>query len=115
MGRRLAKRVEDRIQLDTPIRLRVYTARSAVTGKFGGTPTADVRTWAAIDTARSMLDITAERSTLYFPAAYIVRYNALWATLHDRRVTVQRDGETARVTTVQRIGRRRFLRLEVKA
>ena len=115
MGRREAAWTEDRIQLDEVVRVKVYTERSTMTGNYGGTATADVRTWAAVEREKSMLDIRSDGSTLYEPAAFVLRYNALWATLDGRHLEIEHDGDKHRVTGVQRIGRRRFLRLEVKA
>lgn len=115
MGRREARRVEDRIHLDTPVTVRVYTTRAPSTGDYEGTATTDVEVWSAVEMGRSELAVGRESTVLITPLAFTVRHDSRFDTLDGRRVEVTYGGESARVTKVVRIGRRRFLRLEVSA
>lgn len=45
MGWRDARRLQDRVQLDTLVRIRRYTVRSSVTGKYTGPATTDEEVW----------------------------------------------------------------------
>ena len=116
MGRREARKVEDRIHLDELVRVRVYTIRSASSGGYIGPASTDVNVWAAIEEGRSALDIGSASTTLTFPSAFVVRHDSRFASLAGKRVTVTREGgREDRIADVGRIGRRRFLRLEVEA
>ena len=116
MGRREARGVEDRIHLDTLVRIRVYTARSDVTGEHNGPPTTDETVWAAVESGRSTLNVDRQATVLTFPQAYAVRWDSRWDSLEGKRVTLTVEGDREDdVTDILRIGRRRFLRLEVGA
>ena len=115
MGRREARQVEQRIHLDTLVRLE----------KFGGAPdpvtgnpsevVADEIVWAAIDRGRSEFNIGAQSTTLEFSASVTIRYNPSFVTLSGGRIKLYNPPESTDnllVTNVEIVGRRRFSRLE---
>ena len=111
MGRQEARRAEDRIQLDTLVRVRRYEDE-------GETLSDDVTLWAAIESGRNELDVRRDGTTLTFPLAFVVRWDARWESLAGVRLYVnlpETPDRSDRIHNVVRIGRRRFLRLEVEA
>lgn len=118
MGRREARRVEDRIHLDTLVRLRRYGPPINPATGNPATLTDDVKVWAAVESGRSELNVEKKSTVLTFPSAIVVRWDSRWASLDGIGLEVtfaETPDRTDTLTAVTRIGRRRFLRLEVEA
>ncbi len=118
MGRQEARRVEDRIHLDTLVRVLRYGPPNSPTTGNPATLTDDVMLWAAIESGRNEVQVGSERTTLTFPSAFVVRWDARWESLDGFRLYValpETPDREDRIHNVVRIGRRRFLRLEVEA
>ena len=118
MGRREARRVQDRVHLDTLVRIRRWgPPNNPLTGN-PDTLIDDVTVWAAVESGRSELNIGGSGTTLTFPSAIVVRHDARWASLDGIRLEInlpESPDRDDRIANVERIGRRRFLRLEVAA
>jgi len=118
MAWREAQRVQDRIQLDTLVRLRVLgPPNSQVTGQ-PATEVFDGQVWCLRKDTESELDIGGDRTTLTFPSSIITRYDERWASLDGKLVHVyypETPARADRIANVEHLGRRRFLQLEVEA
>ena len=118
MGRREARRVQDRVHLDTLVRIRRWGPPNDSRTGLPATLTDDVMVWAAVESGRSELNVRGSSSTLVFPSAIVVRHDARWASLEGIRLEInlpESPDRDDRIANVERIGRRRFLRLEVAA
>ena len=119
MGRREARGVEQRIHLDTLVRLQKYGGtRSTVTGNFTEEVVADETAWAAVSKGRTELDVGAENTTLVFAASVTIRWHPSFVTLTGgpiRLFNPADDAEEISITNVELIGRRRFIKLEYNA
>lgn len=118
MSYRRARNLQDRVFLDRLVRIRRYTARDPQTGRYSGAPASDEFAWCLRDSGRSDLRIEADGSTLGFPSAVIVRWDARIESLTGQRVTLTFAEDPDRedtVAKVEAVGRRRYLRLEVEA
>ena len=119
MAFREAKRLQDRVQLDTLVRLRVLGPPNSRTTGLPATEVYDGPVWCLRDgTAQGEIDIGTDRSTLTFPTSIITRYDSRWASLQGKRVSVfypESPTRADRISTIEVIGRQRFLKMEVSA
>ena len=118
MGRREARRIEQRIHLDKLVRLQKYGgAISPVTGNYADI-VADETVWASIEEGRTEFDVAREGTTLLFAASVTIRWTPTFDTLSTGRILMYLpadDTEPISITIVKAVGRRRFLRLEYDA
>lgn len=117
MSYRQARALQDRVQLDQVVQIRRYTEINPITGTYGGTPvTAEV--WCLRLEGRSELDIATDATTLVTPSAIVIRHHPDYHSIQNQRIAIvypESPGEERRVTSVELVGRTRFLRLEVEA
>ena len=118
MAFREAKRLQDRVSLDTLVRLRVLGPPNSRTTGLPATEIHDGQVWCLRRDSAGEIDIGTDRSTLTFPTSIITRYDSRWASLEGLRVFVYYPESPTRadtISTIEVIGRQRFLRLEVSA
>ena len=118
MAFREAKRLQDRVQLDTLVRLRVLGPPNSRTTGLPATEVYDGPVWCLRKDSEGEIDIGGDRSTLTFPTSIITRYDPRWASLQGLRVFVYYPESPTRADTisvVEVIGRQRFLKMEVSA
>ena len=115
---REAKRLQDRVQLDTLVRLRVLgPPNSDLTGQ-PVTEVYDGDVWCLRKDSEAELSIGGQSTTLTFPSSIIVRYDARWASLTGKIVYLyypESPTRKDRIANIEVVGRRRFLEMEVAA
>ena len=118
MPYREAKRLQDRVQLDTVVRLRVLgPPNSQVTGQ-PVTEVFDGDVWCLRKDSEGELDIGGQSTTLTFPSSIIVRYDERWSSLTGKIVFLyypESPTRQDRISTIEVVGRRRYLQMEVAA
>lgn len=121
MSRMQARKVEQRIHLDTRIKVFVYGGtRSTVTGRRALSASPVV--WAALESGESALMVGPDSSLALAKDRIVVRWDSRFSRLDadvDVRVSMDPDlpdadaADAQPVTSIVRIGRRRFLALEL--
>ena len=118
MAYREAKRLQDRVQLDTLVRLRVLgPPNSPVTGQ-PATEVYDGQVWCLRKDSEGEIDIGGEASLLTFPSSIVTRWDERWASLQGKRVSIFFPESPTRADTISQVevlGRGRFLELQVEA